>query len=592
MHRVLHALATEHCATLEAAATTEEWILRPARRRAAARALLAAGDLTAKADTAHVARIARLAALGRTEGLALDDEAAVRAAYAALPAPPERKLPAVTLGVLCALVVLGLVGIGVKIALRPFAADKSALGASFAQRFGGHVADVANGKRPSPEEGLDRVFPGRALPEPVRPAMSALFAAQLEAAHDPTRMSDLYARTRDVNQAFMLTHEPYYLDARYYQRSPLLYAFYKEREDEAEAPGYAKERVVFLWRLDRLNLSKAALGYTHREADAALVLYDQIEEELIVRVLPGLAEGEKVELVDDDSRDSNKAWQSDIESRSARMVRESFAAAADRAELVELGTLLARRRAILRKWKVELATQNATLNEPRRLVPEADYLTELRLRVPTESRHEWESIHDRLTSRRVLATFEALRDRFAEDVARHEAQHRFDGQRTASCETDKPCDSLVIPDAVRRRVGPEAGVKVPLGSMPSRVRSETSAYLAEMTRPGGMPKMTLLGLLPTVLDRRAWGDVYCNTTLVLLDVLAEELKLGTGDESMPLVVRGAVQRGAVSSLVVLLFDKPDAELAAAAGRAWARLFGAPLPSVTMTRKYQEKRWRH
>ncbi len=64
------------------------------------------------------------------------------------------------------------------------------------------------------------------------------------------------------------------------------------------------------------------------------------------------------------------------------------------------------------------------------------------------------------------------------------------------------------------------------------------------------------------------------------------------DEAMPLVVRGAVQRGAVSSLAVLLFDKPDAELAAAAGRAWARLFGAPLPAVTMTKKSQEKRWRH
>ncbi|MBL8607079.1 MAG: hypothetical protein JNL38_07155, partial [Myxococcales bacterium] len=102
---------------------------------------------------------------------------------------------------------------------------------------------------------------------------------------------------------------------------------------------------------------------------------------------------------------------------------------------------------------------------------------------------------------------------------------------------------------------------------------------------------TLLGLLPTVLDRRAWGDVYCNTTLVLLDVLAEELHLG-GGEDMPLVVRGAVQRAAVSSLAVLLFAKTDAELADAASKAWARLFGAPLPAVSITKKSQEARWRH
>lgn len=591
MHRILHALAIERYVTLDAAGTAEEWLLRPLRRRQASRALVSAGELTAKTDLAHVARVARLAALGRAQALPLDDEPAVAAAYAALPAPADRKLPVQTLALLGAVVALALFALTAKLALRPFAADRSGLGAAFSQRFGAHVADVANGKRPSADEGMDRVFPGRTLPEPVRAPMAALFAAQIEAARDPKRMPDVYARTRDVNQALGLTREPYYLDARFYQRAPLLYAFYKEREDDAEAAGFARERVVYLWRLDRLNISKAALGYTHRESDAALVLYDQIEEELIVRVLPGLAEGEKVDLVDDDSRDSNKAWQDDIEQRSARMVRESFAGAADRERLVELGTLLAKRRAIVRRWQVELASQHATLAVPRRLIPEADYLGELHLRVPTESRREWESIHDRLTSRAMLATFEALRDRFAEDVARHEVQHRFDGQRTADCEVDRPCESLVIPEAVRRRVGPEPGVKAALGGLPARVRSETSAYLAEMARPHGMPKMTLLGLLPTVLDRRAWGDVYCNTTLVLLDVLAEELHLGGGEDT-PLVVRGAVQRGAVSSLVVLLFAKSDAELADAASKAWARLFGAPLPAVTLTKKSQEPRWRH
>ncbi len=36
-----------------------------------------------------------------------------------------------------------------------------------------------------------------------------------------------------------------------------MYAFYKEREDDAEAAGFARERVVYLWRLERLNISKA-----------------------------------------------------------------------------------------------------------------------------------------------------------------------------------------------------------------------------------------------------------------------------------------------------------------------------------------------
>ena len=52
-----------------------------------------------------------------------------------------------------------------------------------------------------------------------------------------------------------------------------------------------------------------------------------------------------------------RAWQEDIETRSARMVRESFAGAADREKLVELGKLLARRRALVRRWRDELAAQ-------------------------------------------------------------------------------------------------------------------------------------------------------------------------------------------------------------------------------------------
>lgn len=589
MNRILHALAIERFQTLEAAASVEEWVLRLFRRRAAGTALRRAQMATQLVEIVHVARVARLQAANVDLGSAIDDPSAVGLAYSRLPMPSERGLPVQSLTLMASILVVTLAVVGLRAATRPFDAATTRTGRALSQEFGRHVADIANGKKPSSASEMSRVFPSGSLAPSVARAMQSLFDAQLVAAGDPKGGPALHAKTRDVNRAFAAINEPWYLDARIYRDAPLLYAFYREREDEGTAAGYDPERVVFLWRVDHLNISKAALGYTHREAAAAMVLYDQIEENLIRFVLPALAEGEKVELVDAASRDPKQAWQEDIETRAARMVRESFAGAGNHDALVELGKLLAERRAIVRSWNNELAMQNRKLHVPTRLIPEGDYEEELRHLVPTQSRHRWEDVHDTLRSARVMSTFEALRDRFADDVMRHELQHRFDAQRTKSCQAGVPCETLSIPEAVTRRVGPATDTAVALGSLPDRIRTETSAYLAEMAS-GGLPKMTLLGLLPMVLDREAWGDVYCNTMIVLLDVLAAEL--GLVDEAMPLVRGGAVQRASVSSLVVILFSKSDEELRRAASHQWHELFGGELPVVRTTPITRAKRWRH
>lgn len=544
---------------------------------------------TENIEMVHVARVARLLEAKVDLGPAIDDPSAVGLAYSRLAIPAERRAPLQTLALLTIIVVLGSGVWGWRVATRPFDAAKTLTGRALSEAFGAHVADVANGKKPSAASAMSRVFPAGSLPSSVAPAMRALFEAQLAAAIDPSQSLALHTQTRAVNRAFTEIREPWYLDARIYRDAPLLYAFYREREDEAVADGFDPEHVVFLWRVDHLNISKAALGYTHREAAAAMVLYDQIEESLIRFVLPALAEGEKVELVDAASRDPNQAWQEDIETRAARMVRESFASAADHDALVELGQLLAERRAIVKSWNNDLARQNRKLHVPTRLIPEGDYEEELRHLVPTQSRHRWEDVHDTLASTRVMATFEALRDRFAEDVMRHELQHRFDAQRTKGCQAGIPCETLSIPAPIKRRVGPSTDVAVALGSLPERVRTETSAYLAEMAS-GGLPKMTLLGLLPMVLDREAWGDVYCNTMITLLDVLGAEF--GLADDAMPLVRGGAVQRASLSSLVVILFSKSDEDLRRAAAHQWHELFGGELPVVRTTPIARAKRWRH
>ncbi|NOU28645.1 MAG: hypothetical protein HOO96_12125, partial [Polyangiaceae bacterium] len=193
MDRILHALATERFATLEAAGAAEEWLLRPFRRRAAGKALRAADTVTELTDLAHLARVARLRA-SATE-VDFDDERAVSAAYASLPPRPPAGLPLQTLGLFFGLAIAVATGFGVRAFTRPFAADGSGVGRALAQNFGGQVADVANGERPSAQAAVRRVFPLHELPAPAEGPMLELFAAQMAAADDAARMPEVYAKT-------------------------------------------------------------------------------------------------------------------------------------------------------------------------------------------------------------------------------------------------------------------------------------------------------------------------------------------------------------------------------------------------------------
>lgn len=591
--RILDELAHGRTDTVEDAARKEERLLRPMLRKRAEKRLRGAHARTNKVANAHVARVARLLSASREPTVDLDDDAAVLEAWKGLPPPKTRGFPLFTLALCLFIGVTPFAVVLLRTALKPFDPTRMGVGRALHQNLTTHVTRVTSGERFGPEGSVARVFvlDRGALGDATSLAYERFFGAYEQAADDAKSMPKLYVETRNVNRAMRDRGLPFYLDSKLWMpKKPIIYSYYIEREDHGSAPGFASERIVFLWRLDRLNITKAAMGYTHREADAALVLYDQVESFLIRDVLPALVEGEKVELIDQASRDPKKAWQDDIESRAARMVRESFVNAADRESLATLGSLLAKRRKIVEKWRVDLASQRIILHPPDRLIPEADYVKDLWLLVSAASRTEWEEVHDGLQSKRMLTTFETLRDRFARDVARHELQHRFDAQRTKECQWDAPCEQIKIPSSIAKRTGFTQGAKPEFGTMPVRVWDEASAYLAEMAFEGSMPKMSILSLLRTVLDRDAWGDAYCTTTIVLLEALAEEL--GLADPTYPLVVSGYIQRASVSSLVVLLFAKTDGELREAAGKAWAKLYGSPLVAPTMSLGHQGKRWRH
>jgi hypothetical protein len=361
----------------------------------------------------------------------------------------------------------------------------------------------------------------------------------------------------------------------------MVYSFYVERESAATSDAAnGAIRVVFVWRLDTLNVRQPYLGYTHPRAGAAIVLLDQIETELIERVLPALRAGETVGLVDEASLAPDVAWQKDLEARAGEVVRAYFAGDADAAALTHMGELIARRRAVVKKWQNDLPLVGLRLRPPRRLVPAADYADELRLKATKESLDEWDAIHEELLSRSNLALFERLRDRFARSTERHEVQHRVDYARGL----------VPVPARIVERLGLESALDPAPGSYAARCRDETSAYLAQMAEPTDSPTLTLMLLSHFLFDKDEWGTAYSCASLTIFELLSTALALPDADA--PLVRYGSVQREALTRRFLAMTDHSTADLRDAARRAWEGAYASPLAHVTTRETVRNKSWRH
>src|SRR5262249_22068532 len=156
---------------------------------------------------------------------------------------------------------------------------------------------------------------------------------------------------------------------------PILMSSYVEREVELVLGG-RHVRALHLWRLDRFGIRFGALGYTRPRTPAALVLLDQVETDLVRWVLPALPEGESMELVDDESRLRPEPWVTDVERRAAGVLRKHYALLGSDPAVERVGRLLARRRALVKKWTASLSGQGLAFNVPERLIPEGDYAKE------------------------------------------------------------------------------------------------------------------------------------------------------------------------------------------------------------------------
>jgi hypothetical protein len=558
------------------------------------RQLLARARLsTGVDDEIHVLRLAYLLAWGTPEA-GYDDVDAIRAEQEAaartLRAPVRG--PWLTLGIVVFVLLAVTVPFGVRRALRPFDPRQTPDGRVLGEELTSYVIAVSRGPGRAGEVAAAR---GRATSKEARRALGGDVCDKLGALLDATAkvpaagagmheaVDAFTAATATFDRALAERNLPFFVDSDVMQTAagvtPLLISFYVERDVRVESEG-KEERVVYLWRLDSLNLRQGYLGYTKSTTPAALVLLDQIESDLVQYVLPALPEGEPMSFVDLETELSGEAWVAPLEQRAGELLRRHYSRVpeARTPAAQRVGELLARRRTLVAAWRKDLAGLGHILRVPERLIPEANYSEGLELRISRKELSEWDDLHDELLSHDVLAAFLAYRTAYARSVERHEVQHRLDYARGL----------IPVPELLCKMTGLENPLDAPASSLPGRARDELSAYLASIITAEHTPLLELLLLSRHLFDKPSLGGVYWYTALAAFRGIASEL--GIDPES--LLGRGAVRRERSAALVGAVLDKPPEQIRAAATRFYQKAYGQKLAVVQAKSARENRPWRH
>jgi hypothetical protein len=326
-------------------------------------------------------------------------------------------------------------------------------------------------------------------------------------------------------------------------------------------------RALSLRRLDNLNWTHTLLGFTGPHLRDALVLLDQVEEQLVHEVLPAFAPDETMPLADDDAIGD---WVVPVEVRAGEMVRLEYATAGsfDSTFAGAVGAYLARRRALFRTWNRALARDGVRVHAPQTLhiPPELDYVRSLANDVPSEELDELARIEQALTDKRVATLFIDVRNVLVASIERHEVQHRID----SALATPMP-----MPAALEELVGPIEAVRGRENRTAALARDELAAYLCELARDTRTTRVNLSLVSRFLFDQQRWGTVECYAAIVMFDGLAGALGLDG-----PSVLRGGgIDRERAAAIYLAMTERPPAELRRAAAVLWSELFGRPLPAI-------------
>jgi hypothetical protein len=540
---------------------------------------------------AHRLRVAALLLARAQPELDFDDRAAVSQAFSALGplAGPRPRGPWFTLGSLVSLALVSTVVVLTARWLRPFDPRQTEAGRVLGDELATFVVKISNGVTGSALNETRAQLTGplaeRALGADTVSAFSKLLdasgwvALSKDGSSESPEVERFYNAGNELALQLKRRNLPYFVDVEtLHQRQrivPLAMSFYVQRESEYRA-GSTRVRALELWRLDTLRVRFGALGYTRPRTPAALVLLDQIESDLVRTVLPAVAPGESAQLVDDETREQGLPWVAPLEKTVGAAIRSHFAALGADPHVIEVGTLLAKRRALVRRWRATLADGHRLLRVPERLIPEADYSTDLHLRVANSELYAWDELHGDLMAKPNYAAFLRLREPYVLGVERHEVEHRLDFARGF-----RP-----VPASLCRMLGTEDPLDAPIGSMQERVSSEFSAYLAQLVESPDSPVLELIVLSTHLLDAHS-GGVYWYAALGVLSAVATELGL----QPEQLIGR-RVERERVATLLIQLIAQDPKSIRAAAARAYEQAFGEPVPHAVKQVIRENIAWRH
>jgi hypothetical protein len=188
---------------------------------------------------------------------------------------------------------------------------------------------------------------------------------------------------------------------------------------------------------------------------------------------------------------------------------------------------------------------------------------------------QWDELHDELRAR--LGAFEALRDRFASGVERHEIQHRLDYARGL----------IAVPPLLCRLLGLQSPIAENPSGLAARARDEASAYLAELARGDDSPILELVLLSHFMLDREELGTPYTYAALQVYASVGGALGLDLDE----MLGQGAVSRAQFARLALAIWSRTPAEVKAAAARGYQTDYAAELPVVRIVGAQENARYR-
>jgi len=297
-----------------------------------------------------------------------------------------------------------------------------------------------------------------------------------------------------------------------------------------------------------------------------MVLLDQIEEELVERVLPALADGAPMPMFPP-GETSNSPEGNAIEAQGGKDLRSDVATLPDfePARARELGETVRARRALFVKWAQQAKDRGMSLKLPARLAFDVNVLERQSAGLlPGAEVRELRRLQERLARPEMKRAYDVFFDAFTASIERHEVQHRLDFMRPIP--TLERIDSILPPGR-----GP-ASERIRF-----KILIETSAYLAQLARDDRLVHANFSRLMQFVVNPPMRGLPESYAALVITEELARELNVTDGAR---LHHDHAFDLARFARAHQMIVATPTADLRGAAARTWSRLFRADFAPLT------------